>query len=53
MSKILAAYITPMQMFFLLIINNIDKIVSNYVLAMTMTMIKFYTLLTLQWIIMH
>ena len=47
MSKIPAGYVTPLEMFFFLTIDNIDKIVINYILAIFMTIIEIYTLLTL------
>lgn len=47
MSKIPIAYITPMPMFFLLMIDNISEIIINHILAINMTMIKIYILSTL------
>lgn len=51
MSKVQAAYVTPMQMFFFLTTDNIDEIVINHVLAITMTIIKIHILSTLQLVV--
>lgn len=54
MNKILAAYVTLLQIFLFLMIDNIiNKIVINYTLAIPIILIKIYILSTLQYIIMY